>query len=227
MSNKNVNLNNIELSAFGQGSLTAKKENFDDDNSIPKPAIADNKKSFIKSYHSRRNLLALILVESLAAVVFFLKYDILVINHRLLGSCLLGSITSILGQTIDQFFKSNFSANKFFKFLLWGAINGLFSELWIDFIFVNARENNVKKILMDQIIGNPTFQLVFIIFSCIWDNNDIKLALRTSYIKTLKLSFFIWPSFSILAFTILPENLVFPMNCILSLIWNVILSSIG
>lgn len=177
---------------------------------------------------SRYTLYGLICVEVVSTLSFYIGYDELNYYHNFLGALLLGASTLLLAQTITEVYKSTFfSWDKHFKFVIWGFINGVFSKLWIDFILINYAQDNFMKILLDQLLGNPISQLVFVIYNCIWENNDFRMGLQASYWKTMKYSLFVFPVFSAIAFTMLPESYIFPVNCLVTLSWNIVLSFIA
>ncbi|ODV64190.1 Mpv17/PMP22 family protein ASCRUDRAFT_18481, partial [Ascoidea rubescens DSM 1968] len=136
---------------------------------------------------------------------------------------LFGSITSTLAQSFNQIYNRKYAYNQLMKFAIWGSINGVLTCMWIDFL-VFRFDNIVFRVLVDQSIGSPTFQLIYFLLSCLWDNLEIKKSFKSIFLRGLKYSYFIWPTFSCLSFMILPPEYIFPANCMVNLIWNIILS---
>lgn len=176
-------------------------------------------------YITRRLVLNLLTEATLSLIVYY-NYDFLLNYHRLLAPSILGASTAMMAQSINQFFKSKLSYNKICKFLVWGLINGAFTVLWFDFIIVKF-ESITYRILVDQMVGAPSFQLVFNILNSLWDHGEITSNTRAVYIKSLKYSYCFWPFFSIVGFMFIPEAFLFPANCLANLLWSLILARIG
>ena len=129
------------------------------------------------------------------------------------------------------------------KFMIWGGLNGLLSSYWIEFV-VNLFPNmKLACVLLDQTIGTIIFQTLYSLFICLWDweieslnsvdfttNSNIELTWDSfidNYSKVLwkymKLSWMIWPFVSLCCFTLLPETWIFPVNCIFTTVFSVLL----
>lgn len=123
------------------------------------------------------------------------------------------------------------------KFLTWGAINGLLCSYWIEFLLLLFEEKKIFCVLLDQSLGTVIFQTLYSLFVCLWDGevevgsestvdltwNNFTKHYATMLWKYIKLSYMIWPIISLLSFTILREDWIFPVNCIFSTIFSVVL----
>lgn len=174
--------------------------------------------------------MGMVLTALVTIVLIYLvvSYDELKsVGGELAMSVLIGLLLLVLAQLINQFYRRMYSMLQIAKFFVWGCINGVLTSLWIDMLFFQC-PNTVSRVLVDQLIGLPMFQLTFLVMNAIWDNNsDIKTYLKINYVRSLKLSYLIWPCFSIISFSILPAHLIFPCNCLVNLGWNVVLSFIA
>lgn len=181
--------------------------------------------SLLQPRHQR--ILLLLIVASSGALLHLVhNYETLKLEYGpLLVLVLVGLLSSGVAQLVNQFYKRLWHWLSILRFIVWGSINGVLTSLWIDMLIVQF-PNIIVRVLVDQLVGSPCFQLIFLALAAIWDNSDIKTVLRVNYLRSLKLSYLIWPSFSILSFSILPPELIFPCNCLVNLIWNVILSFI-
>lgn len=173
----------------------------------------------------KRRLILNLVLESISSIIIYVKYQSILNYHRLLAPSLLGGFTAMLAQSINQFSKQKLNNNRILKFFTWGTINGCFTVLWYDFLIMKF-DNLGFRILIDQIIGAPIFQLAFNILSSLWDHGEITSNTRSMYIKSLKYSYCFWPFFSILSFGFIPNSLMFPANCLANLFWSLVLSKL-
>ncbi|CAK9440133.1 uncharacterized protein LODBEIA_P42330 [Lodderomyces beijingensis] len=176
------------------------------------------------SKHILKKLYSAMLIEAAISITIYYNYSRIASVYPMVAPTLLGCSTAALAQSINQFSRKKFTLNKIFKFMVWGCINGYFTVAWINVLMVNF-DNLFLRILVDQLVGSPTFQLVFNVLSTIWDQGEVFSI--NAYIKSLKYSFCFWPIFSTISFTFIPQGLMFPCNCLASLIWNIILSKLG
>lgn len=174
----------------------------------------------------KRKLTLYLIIEALISSLLYMKYDTLLEIHKLLAPALLGSSTAALAQSINQYSKAKFSSSKIYKFLLWGVINGVLTVLWIDMLNFQF-ESLPYRIIIDQLIGQPTFQTIYNILSAIWENGELSSIVLPVHMRSLKYSYCFWPFFSIIAFTFLPKAAFFPANCLANLVWNIILSKLS
>lgn len=170
-----------------------------------------------------RRLILYLVIESIISLAIYYNYDRIGQIQPFLAPVLLGSSTGALAQSINQYSKKKFSLNRIFKFIVWGSINGYFTVLWIDML-ISRLDNLLYRIIVDQLVGAPTFQLVFNILNSLWDHGEITKSTRLAYFKSLKYSYCYWPFFSIASFIFIPKTLMFPANCLANLIWGIILS---
>lgn len=174
----------------------------------------------------QRKLISYIIIEALISLIIYYNYfKIEISTHHLIAPTILGASTAALAQSINQYSKRNFSLNRIFKFVVWGCINGCFTVLWIDMLIYQV-DGLTYRIVVDQFIGAPTFQLIFSILNCLWDYGELNYTLKNSYLKSLKFSYCYWPFFSICSFMFIPQSMIFPANCLANLIWNLILSKL-
>lgn len=170
-----------------------------------------------------RKLVLSLLVETVVSLAIYYNYDQIGKFQPFLAPALLGASTGALAQSINQYSKKKFSLNRICKFIVWGSINGLFTVLWIDML-ISRFDNLFYRIIVDQMVGAPSFQLVFNILNSLWDHGEVSNSTRLAYFKSLKYSYFFWPFFSIASFIFIPKALMFPSNCLANLIWGIILS---
>lgn len=194
------------------------------DNSRKSADLEKNEISFQHPIRTRSKSLLLILtiLEFIALVVVVHHREVIDNVHQLLNSVLLGIFSAVLGQSIIQLFRQ-VHYNRLGKFVIWGAVNGALSSLWID-LLIYRFPDVISRVLVDQLVGSPIFQLIFVILNCLFENSNISIAMKTTYITTLKVCYMFWPICSIVSFQFLPPHLIFPFNCFISLIWNVVLS---
>lgn len=193
-----------------------------------KPADWAPEKTKASGSHIHRppwNLKLFILVffqlASTAAVV--VHFDYLEAQSPLGLAALICLCLSGLSQGITQAFitrRANFS--QLFKFYVWGVINGVTTKMWTELLIAKV-PITILRVVFDQLGGNPMFQLAFLSLSAYWDATSISATLHESFWKTLKSSWLIWPIFSMVAFFILPPNLIVPCNCVVNLTWCIIL----
>ncbi|QWU89088.1 hypothetical protein CA3LBN_003411 [Candidozyma haemuli] len=180
------------------------------------------------SPQNRRKIWLHILLETIASVVIYSSYTKLVSLYSFLAPTLLGASTAALAQSMNQLYKGRLSVSKLLKFLIWGCINGCFTALWIDTLV--ARVDSVfYRILIDQLIGAPSFQLTFHLLGKVWDVAEPghPSPSFSTFITALSISYCYWPFVSIAMFVFIPPSLMFISNCVANLIWNMILSRIA
>lgn len=177
--------------------------------------------------HRPANAYAYVTVEAIVTCIVFYNYDYLTTIYRPLGAACLGAATAALAQSLNQLVKYKFSDSRLLKFVAWGAINGLFTTLWIDVLLVQV-PTPVLRITLDQTVGAPLFQLAFTILSTTWDGDTIPSpGMTVVFLRSLRYSYCFWPFVSIATFTVVaPERMVI-CNCVASFIWNVILSRLS
>lgn len=179
------------------------------------------------SKQGRHKLFAFLVVECAISLAIYFEYTTIVTTAGpLIAPTLLGASTAALAQSMNQYFRKKFSFNRIVKFVAWGSINGLFTVLWIDTL-VTKIDNIALRIITDQLVGAPCFQIVFNILNSLWDAGEISAATRLAFFKSLKYSYCYWPFFSVLSFVLIPQTMMFPANCLANLIWNLILSRIA
>lgn len=174
----------------------------------------------------RPKLLALLAVETLLAYFVYTNYDKLNTLHPLLGPIILGACTAALAQTFNQYIKHQLIFHRIAKFITWGALNGLFTALWIEFVF-DCTDVTVYRVLIDQGVGAPGFQLLFNLLNSFWEHGEVTTKTRNAFFRSLRWSYCFWPAFLVLAFGFLDPQLVFPANCVATLVWNLILSKLA
>jgi hypothetical protein len=172
-----------------------------------------------------RKLLVALVFETIISSVVYYEYDKLLAVHALFAPALLGSATASLAQSMNQYSRRKFSLNKIYKFLLWGTINGILTNLWIDMLFAQIQSLHYR-ILIDQAIGAPSFQIIYNILSALWESGDLSNLMLPVHMRSLKYSYCFWPFFSTIAFVYLPKKAFFPANCLANLIWNLVLSKL-
>lgn len=190
-----------------------------------KPFSSLNEKSSNKSFP--KSAYFFIFAELVAGFQVLYHYEGILKMYPNLGPTLLGSISAVLAQSLTQVIKGKHSFNKLVKFVCWGALNGLFSTVWIDFL-VNTVDSIVLQVAVDQSIGAPLFQLLFTLLSMVWDSETASgPSPRAVYFKSLRYSFCFWPFMSIAMFCFIPENMMFFFNCFVNFVWNLILCKLG
>ncbi|KAI5963063.1 uncharacterized protein KGF55_002855 [Candida pseudojiufengensis] len=186
-----------------------------------------NYKLHPSSKHILKKLYFALIIESIISVTIYYFYDDISLINPNLAPTLLGCSSGALAQSINQFSKKKFTLNKIFKFMIWGSINGYFTVTWINLLILHV-DNLIYRIIIDQLIGAPIFQLIFNILNTIWDHGEIfSKSTRQAYLKSLKYSYCYWPFFSIFSFVFVPQTMMFPSNCLANLFWNLILSKIA
>lgn len=174
----------------------------------------------------KRNLILNLIWESCLSITIYYNYNNLAEWHRLLAPAFLGAATAMLAQSFNQFYRKKLNYSKILKFLIWGIINGCFTNLWID-LLVFRFENLAYRVLVDQMVGAPFFQLIFNILSNLWDYGEISTNFKVIYLRSLKYSYCFWPFFSIASFIFIPQQFLFHCNCLANLFWSLILSKLG
>lgn len=186
------------------------------------PAPPPTTTAAVGNFKSRLLLLALIVIHVVLLALVVQHREKIDDYHQLLNSVLLGTLTSSFGQSIIQLVKG-FNSKRLLKFLIWGWFNGVLSSIWLEYLVLNYTDA-LHRILFDQLVGSPIFQLIFTVFNAVYENASISNAIRTTYLTTLKASYLVWPFCSIISFNFLPLHLIFPFNCLVTLLWSVILS---
>lgn len=190
-----------------------------------KPFSSLNEKPYNKSFP--KSAYFFILVELIAGIQVLYQYEGILKMYPNLGPTLLGAISAVLAQSLTQVIKGKHSFNKLVKFVCWGALNGLFSTVWIDYL-VKSVDSVVLQVAIDQSIGAPLFQLLFTLLSMVWDSETASgPSPRAVYFKSLRYSFCFWPFMSIAMFCFIPENMMFFFNCFVNFVWNLILCKLG
>lgn len=174
----------------------------------------------------KRKLIIYLLIESTISLSLYYNYNLLINIHPLVAPTLLGSSTAALAQSINQYFNKKLNFRRVCKFVVWGSINGLFTALWVE-LLMSKFDKTLHRIFVDQLVGAPTFQMVFNVLSSLWENGEISASTRQKYIKSLKYSYCYWPLFSIGTFIYIPKNMIVPANCLANLVWNIILSKLS
>lgn len=164
-------------------------------------------------------------VQLVSIVAVYVNYAYLQEWHPLLAPTLLGASSAGLAQSISQCYKNIASEGKLFKFLVWGLINGCFTELWIDMLMARVT-NVVSRVVIDQTIGASCFQLAFSLLSAAWDL-DSTTSPRTTYLRSMRLSYCYWPFVSAAIFTLAPEQRMVMCSCLANFVWNLILTRLG
>lgn len=177
--------------------------------------------------HRPTRVYVYVAVEAVATMLVYLKYDQLVLVYRQLGAACLGATTAALAQSCIQLSKYKISDSRLLKFVVWGTINGYFSALWIDLLMARV-ETTVFRILLDQTIGTPLFQLTFTMLSTMWDGESLlESVIRATFLRSLRYSYCFWPFFSMAMFTVIPPERMVISNCVANFIWNVVLSRLS
>ncbi|WLF81696.1 hypothetical protein PVL30_005496 [Lodderomyces elongisporus] len=189
--------------------------------------VQDNYQLHPSSKHILKRLYIALLIEATASLTIYYHYANIGAVSPMLAPTILGCSSGALAQSINQFQRRKFTINKILKFMIWGSINGYFTVAWIN-ILMNNFDSLVYRILVDQAIGAPIFQLIFNILNTLWDSGELfSKSTRNSYIKSLKYSYCYWPFFSVFSFMFVPHTMMFPCNCLANLIWNIILSKLA
>lgn len=175
---------------------------------------------------SRKKLIFILLIEAALCTCIYYHYDNLAKYHALLAPTLLGMSSAALAQSLNQYVKRKLSFNRIAKFMLWGSINGCFTVMWVDLLMTNI-EHIAYRVIVDQLVGAPIFQLVFSILNALWDHGEISSNFQSTYFNSLKYSYCFWPFFLVGLFVFLPQAVMFPANCVANLFWNIILSKLA
>jgi len=173
-----------------------------------------------------RKLVGFLLLNLAVSIICYVNYGFLKSIHPLLAPALLGMATAALAQSTNQYVKRKFSMSKILKFCVWGLINGSFTVMWIDAL-IQSIDNLVFRIMVDQLVGAPTFQLIFNILNSLWDHGELSYNTRNAYFKSLKYSYCYWPLVSCTMFVFIPQDSMFPANCAANLVWNLILTKLS
>ncbi|KAG5419773.1 hypothetical protein I9W82_001653 [Candida metapsilosis] len=208
-----IELNDLEKSS--SSSTSAYKPNNDNYHLDP------------SSKHILKRLYFALVIQTMISCSIYYQYQKISEINQMLAPTLLGCFSGGLAQSINQFSRKKFKFNKIIEFMIWGSINGYFTVSWIN-LLMQRFENIVYRILVDQAIGAPTFQLIFNILNALWDHGEVfTKATRNAYFKSLKYSYCYWPFFSVFSFVFIPQSMMFPCNCLANLIWNLILSRLA
>lgn len=201
-----------------------------DNNTMPNIELSDLKNKPFLDVEEPRAVPTVAYVALVAEVVatfqIYYSYEHLVLSYPLLAPTLLGAASAALAQTVTQFMKHKYSTNKLLKFLVWGCINGCFTALWID-VLVSRVENIFYRVLLDQTVGAPCFQLIFSVLSSLWEDTNAGTSAHTNYLRSLRYSYCYWPFVSVTMFAFIPSRMMFFANCIANFVWNVILSKLS
>lgn len=172
----------------------------------------------------RRKLVLIIAIQVFLTVYFVANIDVLDSINVYAGPVLLGATTASLAQALTQYTKKKFVMNKIFKFVLWGSLNGIMTYVWLGKVFLVV-DNLFLRVLLDQLIGLPSFQFVFNVINSLWEHGEIfHVSARLAYFKSIKVGYCFWPLFSLTSFAFLPPSLLFQANIAANLFWNIILS---
>ncbi|KAI5956841.1 hypothetical protein KGF54_000459 [Candida jiufengensis] len=191
------------------------------------PTNQSNYKLHPSSKHILKKLYFALILETIISITIYYHYDKISVIHQHLAPTLLGCSSGALAQSINQFMKKKFTLNKIFKFMIWGSINGYFTVTWINLLILNF-DNLIYRIIIDQLVGAPIFQLIFNILNTLWDHGELfSKNPKQAYLKSLKYSYCYWPFFSVFSFVFVPQTMMFPSNCLANLIWNLILSKLA
>lgn len=178
----------------------------------------------LAKYHRPARAYAYVALEFVTTLVFLYSYDYLISIHRQFGPACLGAATAALAQSLNQLWKYKVSDSRLLKFVVWGLINGYFTALWLDVLVVQI-PNPVLRIVLDQTVGAPLFQLTFTVLSSMWDGDLMPAPqVRATFLRSLRYSYCYWPFVSMALFTLVPQNRMVFFNCLANFIWNVILS---
>lgn len=206
----------IELQGLGR----SEKKSLD----LERGASKDYMKKF-KNACRKKLITAFVFEISITSGLYF-EYRNIGEKFPLVANIALGASCGALAQTFAQVFRNSFSIRKIVKFVLWGALNGALTELWVGFLLLHIN-TPLMRIILDQTLGTPVFQAVFSILNSVWDHGRIVSEIKELYIKSLKWSYLFWPFFSVLQFLFIPSDMIFPANCIASLVWNILLSRLS
>lgn len=149
--------------------------------------------------------------------------------------------------TISNKLKDTF-IKEHLKFLAWGGLNGLLCSYWIEFVISIFKEHRIFCVLIDQSLGTVIFQTLYSLFVCLWDGEvQIGNSSNTNHHdhyhpatleltwdsfnnhyagmlwKYMKLSWMVWPIVSFFSFMVLPQEWIFPVNCVFVTIFTVVL----
>lgn len=135
-----------------------------------------------------KSTILLITFFELACIIFLMHHREYIDSlHQMLNSILMGMFTAGFAQSVIQLYRY-VNYHRLAKFYVWGAVNGVISSLWIDYLVYNFPAVSMR-VAVDQCIGSPFFQAIFIIYNCIWENLDIlpafKTVCRSSHVSSL------------------------------------------
>lgn len=126
------------------------------------------------------------------------------------------------------------------KYLIWGGVNGLLCSYWIELLLNIFKEKKLYCVLVDQTVGTVIFQTLYSLFICLWDAEleattdgvmrvdlnweNFSVYFASMLWKYMKLSYLVWPIISLLSFTVLSDEWIFPVNCFFTTLFGVMLS---
>lgn len=126
------------------------------------------------------------------------------------------------------------------KILAWGSLNGLLSSYWIELVISLFPDQPLYCVLMDQTIGVLINQTLYSLFLCLWDG-EMEVCSGYSHKedltwevfienyavmlwKYMKLVWMVWPFISFFSFMILPQQWIFPLNCVCTTLFTLVLA---
>ncbi|ODV88364.1 hypothetical protein CANCADRAFT_29692 [Tortispora caseinolytica NRRL Y-17796] len=141
-------------------------------------------------------------------------------------TALVSSILAAISQLLNQLlFVHKFMPARTLKFHTWGTVNGIINKYWYDLI-TPLFPSIPLRVIIDQCIGTPVFNVLFLSFSALWENHNIPYTVRTKLRTTLTSAYIIWPLFSFVSFQFIPQHLIVPAAGIVGILWTLILSKI-
>ena len=176
-------------------------------------------------YKIKRKLISYLLCEIAATSVIIFQYSPLRRANPLMAPMLLSALTAALAQSINQYQRKRFNFSSLCKFVVWGVINGTLTELWYDMLRTQFGKP-IYRVLVDQAVGAPAFQMIFNMLSSLWETGEIGNIFLASGLRALKYSYYFWPLFSVCGFMVFPQEVMFPAYCCANLVWNLILSRV-
>lgn len=138
------------------------------------------------------------------------------------AAALTSSLLGGLSQSIYQGLTGQFKPDRVAKFQVWGVFVGVWTKFWTDQL-AHKYQDPYRKILWDQLLGNPFCVFLFTSFNAFWEGYNMDLYLQVNYKPAIKASLAIWPITAIIQFTIIPQHSIFIFNSVVTFFWNVIL----
>lgn len=191
------------------------------------------------SHAQEMTRLYLVLLGELAVcAATYLHYEALnagawgqAVPRGLLAPVLLGLVLAALAQLISQTFMARptkLVPLRLAKFAVWGAINAAITTLYLAALQqLSLAENDLMCVVVDQLLMSPISQMLFVVWHSVWDDLPLGPLMRTHYPRSMMYSYSFWPFVSVFCFFILPDAMVFPVNCFANVVWNVILSMLA